>query len=192
MTEEWSVKERDEWVDILHIKTNVQHSVLTSRLSTAQYLLSPLSISQVFELSEEYPCTCSQPCEYTVSKQLVLNLRESLCVRTKEQQYDDIVSKLQAINVDKMEHNKNVQKKHIMKYKIHNVFVCRNFFTRALGCGHTTINRLRKRVLGETVVGHVREISFRESHQYDTCLSFWSQFFKAHCQSPRKGLRLFR
>ena len=129
---EWSMKVREEWADLLDVNVNVNYTVLASRINKAQNVLNSSSIAAVFEANDNFPCTCQTPCENTVSRQLVIDLRLSLCVRTKKQQYDDILSKLHAINVDSMEINKNLNKKHNMIYKIHNVYVCRNFFARAL------------------------------------------------------------
>ena len=78
-----------------------------------------------------------------------------------------------------------------MTYKIHTHIVCRWFFAKALGGSVKIVSKIRDRVIDQPTVQNVRDMSVRTSTQYDLCTAFWSEFFDAHCQSPREGVRLF-
>ena len=133
-------------------------------------------------------CRCKRQCHQAIPLKATREFRQEVLTKcaTEEETTEELISKLRSYgNSYPAAHGTS------LVYRVGNTDCCSEFWQHAAGIGKKKMLAIRRQHYDGARRSGKRAGGATYSRKYALAVTFWTSFFKVHCQTPNAKLRLF-
>ena len=133
-------------------------------------------------------CRCKRQCHQAIPLKATREFRQEVLTKcaTEEETTEELISKLRSYgNSYPAAHGTS------LVYRVGNTDCCSEFWQHAAGIGKKKMLAIRRQHYDGARRSRKRAGGATYSRKYALAVTFWTSFFKVHCQTPNAKLRLF-
>ena len=133
-------------------------------------------------------CRCKRRCHQAITMKATRDFRQEVLTKcaTEEDTTAELINKLRSYG-----NSYPAARGTTLVYRVGNTDCCSEFWQHAAGIGKKKMLTIRQQHYAGARPGTKRAKGAMYSRKYAFAVTFWTSFFKVHCQTPNAKLRLF-